>query len=465
MSHGYIFLESETKLFSGSSNYCIIGVCLGFSQTKEGSKIMKRMMRTASAVITLLSVLAGMTGCTTRAKAANLMKDIKAEHVIVRESADTFSAEVTDFALRLFKESDKNAANDKNTLISPLSVLLALSMTSNGANGETLSQMQEVLGLSPDDLNKFAYAYMQTLEARPDYAGSLELANSIWYKTDPDLSIEPGFLQINADYYGADLYAATFDDSTLKDINSWVNDKTKGMIPEIVNDIGKDTIMFLINALAFEAEWQDIYKDNQVRDDKFKTAAGEEKIVSFLNSRENTYIEDENSVGVIKYYKSKRYAFAAILPNEGSSPEEYLSTLSGAHLSDMLANKQSCEVITKIPKFKTEYSVEMSGILSTMGMPLAFDLYRADFRGIGTCGEDKNIFISKVLHKTFIQVDEKGTKAGAATAVMMDTGTAMPVEKPKPKEVYLTRPFIYMLIDCETNTPFFIGVMRDPKSK
>ena len=115
-----------------------------------------------------------------------------------------------------------------------------------------------------------------------------------------------------------------------------------------------------------------------------------------------------------------------------------------------------------MPKFKTEYSADMSDILKEMGMPLAFDKAAADFSGLGTYDVDGNIFINSVIHKTFIQVDEKGTKAGAVTMIEAGATSALSGDLPKPKEVYLTRPFIYMLIDCESNTPFFIGVMRNP---
>ena len=120
-----------------------------------------------------------------------------------------------------------------------------------------------------------------------------------------------------------------------------------------------------------------------------------------------------------------------------------------------------------MPKFKTEYSVEMSEILGNMGMARPFDMFLAEFYNMGICRDPNrnNLFIGSVLHKTYIAVDEKGTKAGAATVVRMDTGTSSPMEKPKPKEVYLTRPFSYMLIDVEANIPLFIGVMNDPGAK
>jgi serpin B len=160
----------------------------------------------------------------------------------------------------------------------------------------------------------------------------------------------------------------------------------------------------------------------------------------------------------MKYYKGGKYAFVALLPNEGVSVSEYISSLDGKSLSEMLANAQIATVCTCIPKFETEYEVEMRAILSKMGMTDAFDMYAADFTGLGTSTAG-NIFISRVLHKTFMSVGERGTKAGAATVVEMKDGCAeIPTEI---KTVYLNRPFVYMLVDCENNIPFFIGTMMD----
>jgi serpin B len=173
---------------------------------------------------------------------------------------------------------------------------------------------------------------------------------------------------------------------------------------------------------------------------------------------EGTYLEDENAVGFMKSYKGGKYAFVAMLPNEGVSVSKYIASLNGESLNALLTNPQYVTVQTSLPKFETEYDVEMSEILKTMGMTKAFDSDYAEFEGLGTSIEG-NIYINRVLHKTFILVGEKGTKAGAATVVeMTDGASAVPLEM---KEVYLDRPFVYMLIDCENNIPFFIGTLMD----
>ena len=412
--------------------------------------------RISLVIISLLLVCAmavNLTGCTMKVQAKDLMEGITPNNVDALDDLSSQNADVTDFAIRLFKASNENG---KNTLISPLSVLCALAMTANGAEEETLAQMEEVLGMTTDELNLYLYSYMKNLPQGDKY--KLSLANSIWFTEDERFTVNQDFLQTNADYYGADIYKAPFDKQTLKDINNWVKQNTDGMIPEILDQIPPEAIMYLVNALAFEAEWSEIYEKHQVKDGEFTKEDGTKQDVKFMYGSEGTYFEDEKATGFMKRYKGGKYAFVAMLPNEGVSVSEYIASLDGESLNALLANPQYATVRTSIPKFETEYKVEMSDILQSMGMTEAFDIYNADFEGLGT-STGGNIYISRVLHKTFISVGEKGTKAGAATIVEMKDGAA--AEPTEPKEVYLDRPFVYMLVDCENNIPFFIGTMMD----
>lgn len=412
--------------------------------------------RISLVIISLLLVCAmavNLTGCTMEVHAKDLMDGITPNQVNALDDLGSQNADVTDFAIRLFKASEESG---KNTLISPLSVLCALAMTANGAEEETLAQMEEVLGMTTEELNLYLYSYMQNLPQGEKY--KLSLANSIWFTEDERFTVNQDFLQTNANYYGADIYKAPFDKQTLKDINNWVKQNTDEMIPEILDQIPAEAIMYLVNALAFEAEWSEIYEKHQVKDGEFTKEDGTKQDVKFMYGSEGTYLEDEKATGFMKRYKGGKYAFVAMLPNEGVSVSEYIASLDGESLNALLANPQYATVHTSIPKFETEYKVEMSEILKSMGMTEAFDMYNADFEGLGT-STGGNIYISRVLHKTFISVGEKGTKAGAATVVEMKDGAA--AEPQEPKEVYLDRPFVYMLVDCENNIPFFIGTMMD----
>lgn len=404
-------------------------------------------------LVLLCAMAVNLTGCATTVHAEDLMEGVTPNSVTALDDLGSNSADVTDFAIRLFKQANENG---KNTLISPLSVLCALAMTANGAEGETREQMEEVLGMSVEELNLYLYSYINSLPQGEKY--KLSVANSIWFTDDDRFTVNQDFLQTNADYYGADIYKTPFDKQTLKDINNWVKNETDNMIPKVLEDIPDAAIMYLINALAFEAEWTEIYEKNQVRDRTFTKEDGARQDVELMYSTEGKYLEDENATGFIKYYKERKYAFVALLPNEDVTVSEYINSLDGESLAAMLANAESRTVETAIPKFETEYDTEMSDILEAMGMSNAFNVTFADFSGIGDSTEG-GIYISRVIHKTYIQVGEKGTKAGAVTAIETNDGSAGSPDEVK--QVYLDRPFVYMLIDCETNIPFFIGTMME----
>ena len=411
-------------------------------------------MKKLIALLLVLAMALGMTACN-QVSANDLMKDVPAKAVDVLPDMDAGAAAAAIFGVRLFQTSMEEG---KNTLISPLSVLYALAMTANGADGETLTQMEKVLGMDVDKLNSYMLAYLDLLPESKDY--KMSLANSIWFKDDPNFAVEQSFLQTNADYYGAGAYKAAFDEGTRNDINNWVKEHTDGMIPEIIDEIPDEAIMYLVNALAFDAKWADEYEEHQIREGRFTMEDGTRQDVDMMHSEEYTYLEDDLATGFIKYYKDRKYAFVAMLPNEGVTVSQYVDSLTGEHLRELMNNPQNLTVFASIPKFETEYDIEMSEVLQEMGMTDAFDWRVADFSRLGTYNVDgMNICINRVLHKTFISVSEQGTRAGAATAVEMVAEGAMEIVEFK--EVVLDRPFVYMLIDCETNLPFFIGTMMN----
>ena len=418
---------------------------------------MKKMFGTATAIILLVVIAVSTTGCaTTAVRADDLMKGVQKRATGVFAEHEAYAAGLTDFAVRFAKTCNERDTG-RNVLVSPLSVIMALAMTANGAEGETLKEMEETLGFSKDALNAYACAYMQMLNDLPDGSGRFDIANSIWFPDDSRIEVNRDFLQTNADYYGASLYSAPFDDTTVTSINNWVSEKTHGMIPQIVDHMPQNAVMFLVNALAFDAEWTAPYESYSVSNGDFWVTEKKRRNVPFMYGKENVYLYDDNAQGFIKYYKGLKFAFAALLPDEGVDIDDYLNSLDGDRIHEIFKNASNEKVITSIPKFELEYSASLSGVLKKMGMPRAFDMVNAQFGSLGKAKE--NIYIDEVLHKTFISVDENGTKAGAATVVTME---AAATSSPKEKEVRLNRPFIYMIIDCETNTPFFIGVLNTP---
>ena len=361
---------------------------------------------------------------------------------------------ISGFGVKLLQQTLESAEADENVLVSPLSVLLALYMTANGADGTTKEQMLDVLG---DNLNDYLKAYQESLSQGTDY--KLHIANGIWFREEEFLKVQEDFLRANQQYFNAALYTAPFNDITCKEINNWVKENTDGMIEGILDEISSDAVLYLINALSFDAKWQKPYNEHSVREDSvFTKEDGTRQKATLMYSEESAYMEDESATGFLKYYKGRKYAFVALLPREGVTVAEYVEGLNEEDLQKLFANAKQTTVNAAIPKFETEYDILLNDVLTQMGIKDAFSFADADFSKMAT-SERGNIYISRVLHKTFISVDESGTRAGAVTAVgMPDSCALMPGEV---YNVYLDRPFVYMLIDCETNQPFFIGTMMD----
>lgn len=413
------------------------------------------MKRRICSVFLSLAMLLSLPGCATASAVAaeDLMKGVTATPVFT--DADWLEREecaeaLTGFSVELFQNSVKGG---ENTLVSPLSVLSALAMTANGAGGETLTQMEAASGLPMDQLNEYLRAYRAAL-ANTEKA-KLHIANSIWFKDTESFAVGRDFLQSNADYYGAGAYKGPFDDTTRDDINNWVKENTDGMIPAILDNIPGDAVMYLVNALAFDAEWADPYKESQVRAGTFTTEDCAAQDVKLMWSEESDYVRDELAQGFIRPYAGGNYSFVALLPNEGVTVAEYVASLTGEGLAKLLGAARSVPVDAALPKFEAEYGVEMSEILRNMGMTDAFDSNRADLSGLGSSTEG-NLYISRVLHKTYISVDEKGTKAAAVTAVEVVPECA-PIEERY--SVILDRPFVYFIVDQQTKLPIFMGTV------
>ncbi|MBR5447839.1 MAG: serpin family protein [Clostridia bacterium] len=382
--------------------------------------------------------------------ATDLMAGVTANPVGVQNYLAEQSETATDFAIRLFKEASKDGGN---VLLSPLSVMSVLAMTANGAEGDTLRQMEDVLGITRDEMNLFIYSYVNTLPQSDYY--KLKVSNSIWINENTGLVANKDFLQTNADYYGAGVFKLPFNKKAEKMINDWTHESTDGMVPKIIDDIDPNSVTYLINALVFEAIWDDMYEKSSVKEGTFTKEDGTEQKAEFMYATDEKYIEDELATGFVKYYLANKYAFVALLPNEGVSVDEYINSLDSAKICEMLDSPIHTAVYTAIPKFETEHSVNMKDVLSAMGMTDAFDSVKADFSGIG----DAELYIGDVVHKTHIIVNEKGTKAGAATSVELNYKGML--DEHDPRQVYLDRPFVYMIIDCDNDLPFFIGTMTD----
>jgi serpin B len=409
----------------------------------------------AAALVCILAFSPFLKPATVTVKAKeNLMEGIRPQKQEIPETpASDFISAQADFSVKLFQ---KTASTNKNFLVSPVSAALALGMAANGAKGETLSQFEALLGNGMDlaALNRNFAAEQNALKSVT--SGKFLLANAIWYRSD-GLTVRKPFLQSNADFFGAGAFGLDFTDpSSVDKINGWVSKSTEGNIKKMVGQIKPDDMMFLMNALYLEQDWESWYTGS--RDGTFHTPGGD-KTVKMMGSME-TYLSDGAAEGILKPLKDPRYSFAAILPKDGTAPNVYIQNLTGEKFLALIrSGKGEPEhASASIPKFKFDCTMRLNDVLKSLGLTDAFDAGKADFSAMGSSSAG-SLFIGGVTQKTFIQADEMGLKAGAVTSITLASGAARP-------DHILTfdRPFVISVIDTSTDLPVFLGVVADPSA-
>lgn len=379
--------------------------------------------------------------------------------VTLKEADDTFIKAYNSYAFSLFRECYK--AEQGTMMISPYSIYMALGLLANGADGETLTQLENALGgLSVDEMNSYAGKWSQTLCEQSD-STKFSDANSIWLNQAYEKGISEAYLRACGDYFRASVFSSDFSDAktVAGDMNKWVKKHTNEMIPELIKPdaIDMDTIAVLMNAIAFDGKWDEAFEDSDVWEDDFTHADGSVTTMEMMHESDKMfYYEDDLCSGFSKDYKDGRYSFRAFLPKEGVSVDELAEHMTEENYAKLLDDRLFTKVIIEIPEYTEEYELEnMCDSLESLGIVDAF-LPGADFSGMS---EEISIYVSKVIHKTKIELNTEGTKAAAATAVIMTKSAAL-VEPEEPKTVYLNSPFLYMIADNETDCPVFIGVYQ-----
>ena len=367
----------------------------------------------------------------------NLMASITAKPVTDASDTGSLSKAATDFSVALLKNA---AESGKTVVLSPYSVMQALGMTANGAKGETLQLIELALGMPIADLNK-AFAAVQ-----PD--STFQNANALWFH-DGSLEVSSDFLQACADYYGADAYAAPFDESTRTDINQWVSDHTDQRIPEMLKELSPDAALYLVNALCFDGKWAEPYSEDAIWDGVFYAADGSEQNARMMSSEEALYLQDSNATGFVKPYADGRYSLAAILPN--GTLDGYLQTLDGDALRALIGSASDEPVQTVLPQLELKSDRELSDALKALGISDLFD-ESADLSGIDG---KQDLFVSRVLHSAVLRVDENGTKAAASTVMETETMAIRPMNS-----VVLDHPFLLVIWDNQTNLPLFLAAVN-----
>ena len=364
------------------------------------------------------------------------------------------------FAFNLFKKAilDDSMNGKENTFVSPLSVNLALNMLVNGAEGETKEEIIKALesqNFSIDQINEHSKELSNALPF-VDPGTSLSIANSVWPSFE--LPIKEAFIHANINYYDAEVNPIDFTSyNAINVINKWCADKTRNMIPKALNELSEDVMLLLINALYFKSNWSKGYEFNehQTKKEPFHAANGLKEEVDMMHNT-GTYLYKSNSyAGYLKIpFGNNAYDMVLILPNEDKTMQDVIDNIDFDPSWTTSDNMEHNLVNLSLPKFKLDFSYEMQKfILPEMGMTIPFT-EDADFSKISNV----NLFVTKVIHKTAIDVNEHGAAAAAITIIIGDvTASGDDEERPKPKNFNVNRPFIFSICEKSTGTILFIG--------
>jgi serpin B len=366
------------------------------------------------------------------------------------------TAAQTRFSFKLFSQLQQDPT--QNLSISPSSVAIALSMLYNGATGDTQQAMAaalELQGMSLDDLNQ-ANADLEKALENADPKVTLTIANSLWGRDGFDF--KPDFLQRNQTYYGAKITNLDFNSPDAPaQINGWVNQNTAGKIPQIIDQIDPAEVLFLINAIYFKGDWTAPFNPEQTRERPFQLSDGSTKQQPMMEQQGNyVYLETDQFQAVSLPYGNRRWSMYIFLPRPESSLSAFQQSLTAENWQTWISQFSRRQGSIQLPKFKIEYETSLNEALQALGMEVAFTAGQAEFANLA----DQELVISEVKHKTFIEVNETGTEAAAATSI----GIALTSLDPNPPfQMQVDRPFFYAIRDHQTGSLLFMGSVVNPE--
>lgn len=437
----------------------------------DAKSIIKRFLH----VLLLISVMAPMAGCGMPGEETALPVDVEqvssqVERVdpvdVPREDIHKLTDGNLAFALDMY---DHVREEGENLFYSPFSISIALAMTYAGAHGETATQMAETLRyvLPPEDLHPTFNALDRILVSRgqeevPEDSGDpfqLHIANSLWGQQD--YHFQEAYLDTVAEHYGAGMRLVNFleqAEEARQTINQWVFEKTEGKIQNLIprGGVGAATRLVLTNAIYFKASWAEQFAEDRTRDEPFHALDGETVTVPMMSyaSPHNLRYEDGDGYQAVALpYVGGKVSMLVLVPDQGNF-QNFESSLDVEGLNGIIQGLESSSVQLAFPKFEFESELSLANVLADMGMPIAMS-GEADFSGMTG---SKELFISDVFHKAYVNVNEEGTEAAAATAVVM-TESAAPAD---PVQLTVDRPFFFLIRDQETGAVLFFGRVLNP---
>ena len=405
---------------------------------------------------TLLFAIAVVTSCSDRSALPTNSQVIVDPMANLSPSQERLLQASNTFGFTLFHQVNSSAYPDSNIFISPLSVSYALGMTYNGASGatrEAIGRTLEMSGMTTEDFNA-SYQSLTKLLCGLDEHVAFEIANSIWYRLG--FPVKPSFIELNRVFFDALVRDLDFELSTSADtINGWVSDKTHGRIDNVIDPpIDPSVVMFLINAIYFKGDWTVPFDSTSTRAGEFQLRDGGHVACQMMaTDTVFRYTEDNLLQAVELSYGNKDFAMGILLPKADVTLDQVIDALTLDYWRALRLDLTEQRVMITLPKLKFGYAVKLNDALIAMGMGVAFDPKQADFDNIT---ETVDLYISKVLHKSFLQIDEKGTEAAAVTVVVIEI-TAVPCPM-----VTVDHPFLFVIYEKVSGTILFMGKVVTP---
>jgi len=364
------------------------------------------------------------------------------------------------FAFDLFVPiiTENNGAG--NIMISPFSITSALSMTLNGAAGETFEAMKSGLRYDSETIEEINDTYLKLMKdmVPVDSRVVMEIANSVW--VEKKFTAKQEFIDALVKWYLAEVKGIDITDPGAVDkVNTWIEDKTHDKIKDMLSSLPDNLAMLLVNAVYFNGKWRHQFDKNDTQNRQFYISPGSPVQVPMMHQKQNFAVIGINEATLIELpYGQGNYSMVVMLPDEGVSLQEAALSLTRENWSKWMQrlSDATMEVDLYLPKFKYEYKRNLNGDLARLGMGIAFDPFNADFSNIN---DQLQLYITDVLHQTFIETDEEGTEAAAATVVIIGT-TSMPPPTPV---ININRPFLYFIRETSTGTIVFMGQVADPR--
>lgn len=403
-------------------------------------------------ILTVIILMALLTGSCVKNQDDPVITELK----ITEKSAKIIEAD-NKFGLDLFRRIELQKQEGKNTMISPMSVSLALAMLYNGADGNTKKQMEEMLnkaGMSSIDINN-SYKDLVAGLTSQDPKVELSISNAIFYRNS--FPVKPDFISTNKTYYNAEISGIDFTKSaeTLSKVNNWVLTNTKGKIDKIIEQVKQEDVMYLLNAIYFNGEWKYTFDTKETSNRAFtKSDKSIIQVPTMSIEKEFQYSKESNFELLELLYGSGKYSMLILLPDDGKNVDEIIKNLTTDNLNIWTKKMTEQKKKVYLPKFEFKYDNSLKDELNSLGMTDAFNEAKANLTGISDAGK---LFVSEVMHKSYIKVDERGTEAAAVTGITVGVTSVGP-----DLSFRVDRPFIYLIREKTSNTVLFIGKVVDP---